>query len=57
MIAARMRQIGLQRMLCGSDAPVAQSMSSQDAWKTTLSLPLTVDEFRTIAGNVAPYLR
>ncbi len=56
-IAARIRQIGLQRILYGSDGPVAESMSPQDAWKMTLSLPLTGDEFRTIAGNVAPYLK
>ena len=27
-----------------------------DAWEKTKSLPLTTDELRTIAGNVAPYL-
>jgi hypothetical protein len=32
-------------------------MSPKDAWKKTQTLPLTTDELRSIAGNVAPYLR
>jgi len=54
---ARIRQIGLKRILYGSDGPVADSMSPKDAWKKTQTLPLTTDELRSIAGNVAPYLR
>jgi predicted TIM-barrel fold metal-dependent hydrolase len=50
-IAARIRQIGLERMLYGSDAPPAE------AWEQFRKLPLTDAELRTIAGNVAPYLR
>jgi len=56
-IAARIRQIGLKRILYGSDGPVADSMSPKDAWKKTQGLPLTMDELRSIAANVAPYLR
>ena len=56
-VVARMRQIGLQRILYGSDGPVAESATPLDSWKRTLTLPLTEDEFRTIANNVAPYLR
>ena len=56
-IAARIRQIGLQRILYGSDGPVPESQAPKEAWKTTHALPLTPEELRTIAGNVAPYLR
>ena len=55
-IAARIREIGLKRILYGSDGPVADSMSPKDAWEKTQTLPLTTDELRSIAGNVAPYL-
>ena len=55
-IAGRLRQIGLSRILYGSDgAGDAESAPSRrlDAfWQ----LPLTASEFRTIAGNIAPYL-
>ena len=53
---ARMRQIGMSRMLYGSDGPVADSMSPADAWKAVRKLPLRDDELKTIAENVAPYL-
>ncbi|HKU86701.1 MAG TPA: amidohydrolase family protein [Casimicrobiaceae bacterium] len=56
-IVARMREIGMNRILYGSDGPVADSMSPKDAWQKTRTLPLTTDELRSIAGNVAPYLR
>ena len=50
-IVARIRQIGIGRILYGSDAPPAE------AWKAFREkLPLTEAEFRTIASNVAPYL-
>jgi predicted TIM-barrel fold metal-dependent hydrolase len=51
-IVARMRQIGLDRMLYASDEPPAQAW---EAFRKTL--PLTDREFRTIANNVAPYMK
>ena len=56
-VVSRMRQIGLQRILYGSDGPVAESATPLESWKRTLTLPLTADELRIIANNVAPYLR
>lgn len=56
-VVARMRQIGLHRILYGSDGPVSESATPLESWKRTLTLPLTTDEFRVIANNVAPYLR
>ena len=51
-VVMRMRQIGMDRLLWGSDAPIAQ------AWeKFRTTIPLTEDELRAIANNVAPHLR
>jgi predicted TIM-barrel fold metal-dependent hydrolase len=50
-IAAFIRQIGIDRILFGSDAPIAET------WQALMTkLPLTEEEVRTIAGNVAPYM-
>lgn len=51
-IVARMRQIGMDRMLYASDSPPAE------AWEALRTrVPLTAAELRTIATNVAPYMR
>ena len=52
-----MRKIGLDWILYGSDGPVMESATPLAAWKRTKTLPLTEEELRIIAGNVAPYLR
>ena len=55
--AMRMRQIGLNRILFGSDLS-PPNPSPRDSWQMfRLKVPLTDAEFRTIAANVAPYLR
>jgi len=51
LVAARIRQIGLGRILYGSDGP------PKTAWTAFTQLPLTADEIATIASNVAPYMR
>ena len=51
-IRARIRQIGLGRILYASDAPPAEAWA---AFRTKLGL--NDEEIRTIAGNVAPYMR
>lgn len=51
-IVARIRQIGIGRILYGSDGP------PPEAWNAFRNkLPLTNEEFRVIANNVAPYMR
>lgn len=51
-IVRRIRQIGLRRILYGSDAIPAE------AWEAfSKNIPLTDQEFRVIAANVAPYMR
>lgn len=58
-IAQRIRRIGLERILYGSDAA-----ATADAPPTALrwarlrhKLPLTNEELSVVAGNVAPYMR
>jgi predicted TIM-barrel fold metal-dependent hydrolase len=53
MIVRRIRQLGLQRMLFGSDAPTPTDLP-RDTWAAFRALPLTEVEFRAIATNIAP---
>jgi predicted TIM-barrel fold metal-dependent hydrolase len=55
-VATRMRQIGLERVLYGSDAAVPGN-SPREAWENFKSLPLTDSEFVTIELNTAPHAR
>jgi hypothetical protein len=56
-IVTRIRQIGVQNIAFGSDGVRGGGLSPRDAWKNFLELPLSDAEFRTIAANVAPYLK
>jgi predicted TIM-barrel fold metal-dependent hydrolase len=51
-----MRQIGLDRILYGSDGAVPGN-GPREYWASFKTLPLTEAELRAIATNVAPYLR
>jgi predicted TIM-barrel fold metal-dependent hydrolase len=53
--AARIRQVGLTRVLFGTDLGPPLARQSWLTFRTTV--PLTDAELRTIAGNVAPYFR
>ena len=57
MFAARIREIGVGRILFGSDAASGGNPPPREQWSAFRQLPLTEDEFRAIAANVAPYLR
>jgi predicted TIM-barrel fold metal-dependent hydrolase len=58
LVAKRLRQFGLRRVLFGSDrSPGFGNESPKDAWESFRRLPLTEEEFRVIAGNAAPYAR
>jgi uncharacterized protein len=57
LLVTRMRQIGLERILYGSDGATGGNAAPREAWATFRMLPLTEAEFRTIATNVPPYLR
>jgi predicted TIM-barrel fold metal-dependent hydrolase len=56
-IAARIRQIGVKRVLYGSDAPTSPLMYPKAGWAAFQRFPLTEAEFRTIANNISPYMR
>ena len=56
-IAERIRQIGVGRVLFGSDAATNPAAYPKAAWEAFQRLPLTPAEFRTITGNVAPYMQ
>lgn len=58
LVAKRLRQFGLQRVLFGSDrAPGGANDTPKDAWAAFRRLPLSEEEFRIVAENVAPYMR
>ncbi|MBI4427920.1 MAG: amidohydrolase family protein [Ignavibacteriales bacterium] len=56
LLASRIRQIGASRVLYGSDAAVGDNLRPRQSWAAFLRLPLTEEEFKTIASNLAPYL-
>jgi hypothetical protein len=54
-IAAHMREIGMSRILYGSDDDAG---TPADSWRNTVAkLPLSEAEFNALAENEAPYLR
>ncbi len=55
-IVERIRQLGVQRILFGSDAPTPNNLPRL-TWAAFRRLPLTDPECRTIESNVAPYVR
>jgi predicted TIM-barrel fold metal-dependent hydrolase len=56
-VARRIRRIGIDRILFGADAPVFENLRPRESWAAFRRIPLSDEEFRRIAGNVAPYLR
>ena len=56
LIVRRIRQIGIRRILYGSDAATPDDLP-KDARERWHRLPLTKQEFRAIENNRAPYIR
>jgi predicted TIM-barrel fold metal-dependent hydrolase len=56
-IASRIRQIGVDRVLYGSDAAASPLTHPKAGWTAFRRIPLTDAEFAAIAANVAPYMR
>jgi predicted TIM-barrel fold metal-dependent hydrolase len=50
-----MRQIGMDRILFGSDSPIPGN-SPREFLERWHKLPLTTEEFQRIESNIAPYL-
>jgi uncharacterized protein len=57
LVARRIRQAGVERVLYGSDAAAGDNLRPREGWAAFRGLPLTEDELARIAANVAPYLR
>ena len=57
LLARRICQIGVQRVLYGSDAAAGGNLRPREGWAAFRRLPLTEAEFAAIAGNMAPYVR
>lgn len=58
VVAERIRQIGLDRILYGSDAAFGTHPDPAGSWAAfRKGIPLRAEEFEKIAHNVAPYLR
>jgi uncharacterized protein len=57
MVVRRIRQVGVERILYGSDAAIGDNLRPREGWAAFRRLLLTEDEFSWIASQVAPYLR
>jgi predicted TIM-barrel fold metal-dependent hydrolase len=57
LIAKRIRQLGVQRVLFGSDGYGGGNLAPREAWLAFRKVPLSESDFRTIANNVVPYMR
>lgn len=57
-IANHMRRIGMSRIYYGSDSPRGAGIPPKQSWATFYrDVPLTQEEFRALASNVAPWVR
>jgi predicted TIM-barrel fold metal-dependent hydrolase len=57
LVVHRIRQVGVDRILYGSDAAAGDNLRPREGWAAFRRLPLTEREFARIAGNLAPYFR
>jgi hypothetical protein len=57
LIAARIREIGVKRILWGSDGAFGGGMTPEQALLAFQELPLSARELQTIYANLAPYMR
>jgi predicted TIM-barrel fold metal-dependent hydrolase len=57
LIARRIRELGVDRILFGSDGYGGGNLAPRDAWAIFRKLPLSKVEFKTIENNLTPYLK
>ena len=58
LVAQRIREVGVDRVVFGSDLPISGNPRLGAAWQLfRTKIPLRNEEFARIASNVAPYLR
>ena len=51
------RQLGVKRILYGTDGAAGNNLRPRESWEAFSQLKLSKKEIKTIAKNVAPYLR
>ena len=56
-LVARIRMVGLDRILYGSDAATPGRLAPREAWAAFRALPLTPDEVQRIAANTIPTIK
>jgi predicted TIM-barrel fold metal-dependent hydrolase len=56
-VAQRIRELGVSRVLYGSDGAAGENLRPREAWAAFRRLPLSDEEFRQIEANVASYMR
>src|SRR5215218_4049760 len=57
LLAKRIRQIGVRRIIYGTDAALSGNLEPRSSWAEFFKIGLTEKELKTIAKNTAPYLR
>ena len=57
LLAKRIRQVGVKRILFGADAAIDPNLRPRESWAEFCKLDLTDREIKTIASNQPPYLR
>ncbi|QOL48713.1 amidohydrolase family protein [Massilia litorea] len=57
LLAKRLRQVGMGRVLYGTDSAQGNNLRPREAWAAFRRLPLTEAEFAQIAANLPPYFR
>ena len=57
LIAKRARELGIDRIVFGSDGNFGDGVTPSKALTDFHALPLTSAEFRTIETNITPYMR
>jgi hypothetical protein len=57
LIAERIRQVGIKRILWSSDGAFGAGINPEQALRAYRQLPLSADEFHTIDNDLAPYMR
>jgi predicted TIM-barrel fold metal-dependent hydrolase len=57
LLVKRIRQVGVGRVLYGTDSAQGDNLRPVDAWAAFRKLPLTEAEFVQIAGSVPPYFK
>lgn len=57
LLLKRIRQIGVKRILYGTDLAIGGNLKPRESWAEITKLGLSNDEVKTIANNRAPYLR